>query len=290
MTGSAGRGLYSLHQIVTATSQYTYGGSLDVTQGGSWSGVIASYREAALATSLSLTLSPFLDAVNNAAFGVFFRDVNASMDPDAGLFELADFGMSTPPMRLQAQHRTGQDLSVTSTDSGSNDGSNWLGVAAEFRASGGTADKAIVPSGVNGASAVTADVGVGEDKAITLPTSVGPFGLLFFFQKPAFITSRSVVTATVEATTGGAADKAVVPTAVLGTASVSAEVILGNLTIIPATINGSSSVTAVVTGPEPPIDFVPETRVAPALIPDIDLLPGPDTLPGSFAFRRLRED
>lgn len=288
LTGSTGRGLYSGYQIVSSTSTYSFGGDVNVTPAGNWAGAIASYLTEAGATSFALTLGTFLDPVNDVAFGVFMRDVNAAVDPDSGFFELADFGMASPPFRLAVEQRTGQDLSVAASDTGGDDGSAWIGIASEFRAATASADKAITPSGIVSTSTVTATVFKGDIKTVALRGSSGPF--IFLFRKPMSIISRSVVTGTVERTTGGSADKAIVPN-VLGIqsmTSVSAAVNLGNTTVIPAQINSRSTITATVTGPLPLIDFTPETRAAPALTIPFTVNEG--VLIGDFKFRRLRED
>lgn len=78
----------------------------------------------------TVTLSAFADAVNNAAFAANGHGNNNAVTPEAGYTELSDQtpGNSTS---LQTQWKLGEDLTVTSSWTGSN---TWNAIAAELKA------------------------------------------------------------------------------------------------------------------------------------------------------------
>jgi hypothetical protein len=233
----------------------------------------------------------FLDPTSNFTYGAFLRDANAAVDPDGTFSELTDTGGASPDIRLFVEQKTGESLVVSATDTGSDDLSSWLVLAAEFRAFVAESIQQVVPAVINGTSTVSGTVFKGEDKAVAPRATSGPWP--FFFDSDESIVGRSVVSGTIFVTNTGTTPRPVVPNpgGIQGTSSVSAIIHLVTLTITPAAINGSSSVTAAIFGGTPvtgPIDFIPEVGAAPALI--LPFLPGADALPGSFAFTHLRED
>ncbi|HEY1249208.1 MAG TPA: hypothetical protein VGE97_09490 [Nitrososphaera sp.] len=64
-------------------------------------------------TSLSVTLSSFADAVNNAAVGGIYHGANTSTTPEGGYTELADQGVGS--LGLETEWKVGEDTSVSAS-------------------------------------------------------------------------------------------------------------------------------------------------------------------------------
>lgn len=83
------------------------------------------------ATSLTVTLAAFADAVNNAAYGAFGNNGAVAIDFGSGFTELGDAGYTSPDTRLETEWLLGQDTSVDASETFP---LSWAGIAVEIGA------------------------------------------------------------------------------------------------------------------------------------------------------------
>lgn len=94
--------------------------------------IVQSVGGTGTATSGSITLAAFADAVNNAAFGSFGILLGSAPTAGGGFTGVGTQAQGTPNMGLLSEYVSGQDTSVDTASWGSS--VTWNGIAAEVKA------------------------------------------------------------------------------------------------------------------------------------------------------------
>jgi len=173
-------------QSQVAISVEEFSGVDQTGTNGSGAIVQSAHASSASGTTATVTLAAFGDAANNAPFMASGTVGAVAITPESGYTELSDQQLGNHS--LETEWKVGQDTSVTSTWTGSN---NWCAIAVEIKAGGTLFTQAMTATAV----VVTATFVKQVNKPMTA-TSVVVTGTMAK-QVGKILAASSVVTATI---------------------------------------------------------------------------------------------